>query len=266
MTKIELRDVTVSIGGVPISEKTTALLTGSFAKDAGGPIVADRVTVPVDVEVDQKALGVFMRVIEQEQDALLKLEAAARAMGVTMDEWRHWLEKAKHIHAPLYETMYGFVAEYDMLYSKGTNRPNGDLAYTTPQQGDPYPVPPSPKPMRPGFLYDPTEPAWPDGRPPEVVPVVVPEGSPPETYALAKQVGAVIVRERVTRRASSLTNMGHNQILSIEDSLRSVNLNAAEEQLNRRPLKPGTRYGTRKTGANDPCPCGSMRKYKKCCR
>jgi preprotein translocase subunit SecA len=43
-------------------------------------------------------------------------------------------------------------------------------------------------------------------------------------------------------------------------------INIAESGQGIPPSRPQTRRPEQKIGPNDPCPCGSGRKYKKCCR
>ncbi|NOZ10378.1 MAG: hypothetical protein GXP09_04985 [Gammaproteobacteria bacterium] len=64
---------------------------------------------------------------------------------------------------------------------------------------------------------------------------------------------------RATEVASAFEEGGWKFILGIEPD-KSENITDLEKLLN--PTLPTT---AQKTGRNDPCPCNSGKKYKKCC-
>ena len=64
---------------------------------------------------------------------------------------------------------------------------------------------------------------------------------------------------RAMEVASTFDENGWQFILGIEPD-KSEDISDLEKLLN--PTPPAT---AQKTGRNDPCPCGSGKKYKKCC-
>lgn len=72
--------------------------------------------------------------------------------------------------------------------------------------------------------------------------------------ARIQQTVDVHARERVLRQKTTTTFEGEGLPLEELSSVRDFALRTAEQ-----------RATVKKVGRNDPCPCGSGRKFKKCC-
>ncbi len=81
---------------------------------------------------------------------------------------------------------------------------------------------------------------------------------------IARKVFKVKIRRREERRAGETTpaNASHNSITSLVNSGAAIR---AGERKEASPDKIQVQRNTPKVGRNDPCPCGSGKKYKNCC-
>jgi uncharacterized protein YchJ len=79
-----------------------------------------------------------------------------------------------------------------------------------------------------------------------------------------KETSSLICSRRDEIKPKEFINIAHNAVEQLPEELKSyINV---EEFISEEMTKDTTiRYDTPKVGRNDPCPCGSGKKYKKCC-
>lgn len=86
------------------------------------------------------------------------------------------------------------------------------------------------------------------------------ERKPEESTAKSLAEGARSLRA-LTATAEDLVN----QLLAVSKAIRAEALEAFGELSERRRTDDGLRAGARKVGRNERCPCGSGKKWKRCC-
>ena len=88
------------------------------------------------------------------------------------------------------------------------------------------------------------------------------DGKRPEKLGTKRRPAVVHVQTEERRKevASQFEEHGWKYIIELEPD-KPENINDLELLLN----PPKTRIAETKIGRNEPCPCGSGKKYKKCC-
>ena len=85
-----------------------------------------------------------------------------------------------------------------------------------------------------------------------------------KTIKLGTEKNPAVVNVKTKERMKEVTKIfeGHGWKYTIElDRKKTENITDLELLLNR----PKPREAEKKVGRNEPCPCGSGKKYKKCC-